>query len=131
MKLPRLRPRPAAETTEPAPGTAEPASASPAAPALLVLAYSKAGLPGQELSAQTEKLRSVASYDDDTRSGYAWLPLDHPERAAEVLTALFEAASAQRGGAAGDRPGRGCPAGAGPTTGGGAVMTGHGVQAAG
>lgn len=69
MKLPRLRPRPAAETTEPAHETAEPASASPAAPALLVLAYSKAGLPGQEFSAQTEKLRSAASYDDDTRSG--------------------------------------------------------------
>ena len=106
MKLPRLRPRPAAETTEPAPETAESASASPAAPALLVLAYSKAGLAEQEFSAQTEKLRSVASYDD-TRSGYAWLPLDHPERAAEVLTALFEAASAQRGGAARDRPGWG------------------------
>ena len=129
MKLPRLRPRPAAETAEPAPGTAESASASPAAPTLLVLAYSKAGLPGQEFSAQTEKLRSVASYDD-TRSGYAWLPLDHPERAAEVLTALFEAASAQRAGA-GDPPGRGCPAGAGPATGGGAVMTGRDVQAAG
>jgi hypothetical protein len=86
MKLLRLRRKPAPETTEPA-------SASPAAgPVLHVLIYSRTGLPEQEFSAQTEKLRSVASYDGDTRSWYAWLPLDRLERAAEVLTTLFEAA---------------------------------------
>jgi hypothetical protein len=38
---------------------------------------------------QTDKLRGVASYDGDTRT---WIHLDHPERGAEVLTALFVAA---------------------------------------
>jgi len=57
-----------------------------------VLIYSNTSLPEQEFSAQTHKLGRVASYDGDTRSWYAWLPLDHPERAAKVLTALYEAA---------------------------------------
>jgi hypothetical protein len=93
MKLPRLRRRTAPGTTEPALGPAELASAGPAAArALQVLAYSRTGLPDEEFSAQTEALRRILSYDGDTRSWYAWLPLDHPERAAEVLTALFEAA---------------------------------------
>ncbi len=85
MKLPRLR-------RKPAPETAEPASASPAAPVLQVLIYSNTSLPEQEFSAQTEKIRRVASYDDDSRSWYTWLPLDRPERAAEMLSALFDAA---------------------------------------
>jgi len=53
MKLPHLRPRPAAKTAEPDSRTAELASASLAAPALLVLTY-KTGLPEQEFSAQAE-----------------------------------------------------------------------------
>lgn len=92
MKLPRLHRRAAPESTDPVPEPAEPASASSAAPAFQVLAYSKTGLPDQEFSAQTEALRRILSYDGDTRSWYAWLPFDHPERAAKVLTALFEAA---------------------------------------
>jgi hypothetical protein len=57
-----------------------------------VLIFSNTGLPEQEFSAQLEKLRRVASYDSDTRSWYVHLPFDRPERAAEILTALFEAA---------------------------------------
>jgi hypothetical protein len=57
-----------------------------------VTAYSRTGLPDEEFSAQTATLRRILSYDGDNRSWYAWLPLDHPARAAEVLTALFEAA---------------------------------------
>jgi len=87
MKLPLRRSKPAPET--PAPATASPASA-----ALQVRIFSNTGRPEQEFSAQTEKLRRVASYDGDTRSWYAWLPLDRPEQAAETLTALFEAARA-------------------------------------
>src|SRR6266700_935575 len=85
MKLPRLR-------RKTAPETAEPASASPAAPELQVLIFSNTGLPEQEFNAQTEKIRRFASYDRGTRSWYTWIPLDRPERAAEMLTALFEAA---------------------------------------
>jgi len=85
MKLPRLR-------RKPAPGTAEPASASRAVPVLQVLIYSNTGLSEQEFSAQTDKIGRVASYDRDTRSWYTWIPLDRPERAAEMLKALFEAA---------------------------------------
>jgi hypothetical protein len=93
MKLPRLRRRAAPKTTEPVPEPAEPASVNPAtAPAFQVLAYSRTGLPDEEFSAQTGALRRVLSYDGDTRSWYAWLPLDQPEQAAEVFTALFEAA---------------------------------------
>jgi hypothetical protein len=33
-----------------------------------VLIYSNTGLPEPELSAQTDKLRRVASYDGDTRN---------------------------------------------------------------
>jgi hypothetical protein len=95
MKLPRLRRKPAPETTEPVPGPPEPAIASPAAaPAFQVLAYPRTGLPDQGFSAQTETLRRILSYGGDSRSWHAWLSLDHPERAAEVLTALFEAARA-------------------------------------
>jgi hypothetical protein len=89
MKLPRLRRRP---DPEPGAETAEPASASVAVPVLQVLIYSNTSLPEQEFSAQTDKLRRIASYDGDTRSWYTSLPLDHPERAAEVLTVLYEAA---------------------------------------
>lgn len=85
MKLRRLRRRPA-------PPTAEPTSVIPPAPLLQVLICSNTGLPEQNFSAQTEKLRSVASYDNGTRSWYTWIPLDRLERAAEMLTALFEAA---------------------------------------
>lgn len=85
MKLPSLRRR-----TDPEP--AESASAIPAAPALLVEAYSRTGLPDKEFSGQTEALRSILSYDGDTRSWYARLPLDHLDQAAGVLTALFEVA---------------------------------------
>jgi hypothetical protein len=93
MKLPRLRRRPAPEATEPDPVPAEPAAASPAAaPALQVTAYSRTGLPDAEFSAQTATLRRILSYDGGNRNWYARLALDHPERAAEVLTALFEAA---------------------------------------
>jgi hypothetical protein len=85
MKLPHLR-------RKPAPETAEPASASQAAAVLQVLIYSNTGLPEQEFSAQTDKIGRVASYDRDTHSWYTWIPLDRPERAAEMLSALFEAA---------------------------------------
>jgi hypothetical protein len=57
-----------------------------------VTAYSRSGLPDEEFSAQTAMLRRVLSYDGDTHGWYRSLPLDQPERAAEVLTALFEAA---------------------------------------
>ena len=92
MKLPRLRPRPMTVTTESPPETAEPTSVSPAVPAFQVEAYSKSGLPDDEFGAQTEALRRILSYDGETRSWYGWLPFDHPERAAEVLTSLFEVA---------------------------------------
>jgi hypothetical protein len=86
MKLPRFR-------SKPDPGTAEPAAASPAAPVKLqVLIFSSTGLAEHEFGGQTEKLRRVASYDSDTRSWYTWIPLDRPERAAEMLSVLFEAA---------------------------------------
>lgn len=92
MKLPRLRRRPARETAQPAPGPAEPASTIPAIPAFQVLAYSRTGLPDEEFSAQTQALRGILSYDGDTHNWYAWLPLDHPDRAAGALTSLFEVA---------------------------------------
>ncbi len=88
MKLPRLR-------RKPAPATTEPASVSPAdaaGPVLQVLIYASSGLPEQEFSAQTEKLRRVASYDPGTRSWYTWIPLGQPGQVAEMLTVLFEAA---------------------------------------
>lgn len=88
LRLPRLRKR------RPAPRSADPPPASPAAPALEVLAYAKSGLPEEEFSAQTEALRRILAFDGDTRSWYAWLPLDDPGRAAEVLNGLFEAARA-------------------------------------
>jgi len=93
MKLLRLRRRPTAEVTEPDPEPTESAAAGPTVPPpLLLTAHSKSGLPDEEFSAQTATLRRILSYDGDTRSWYGRLPLDHPERAAEVLTALFEAA---------------------------------------
>ena len=86
MRLPRLRRKPVSEP-------AEPATPAPApAPVLQMLIYSGSGLPEPEFSAQTEKLRRVASFDDATRSWYAWIHLDRPESGAEVLTVLFEAA---------------------------------------
>ena len=84
MKLPRLRRRPAPEP-------AEPGRAEPAAPCGCLIS-SSTGPPEQEFGAQTDNLRRVASYDGDTRNWYAWIHLDRPERAAEVLTTLFEAA---------------------------------------
>jgi len=59
-----------------------------------VLIFSNTGLPEQEFNAQREKIRRVADYDSDsdTRSWYSQIPLDRPERAAEILSALFEAA---------------------------------------
>jgi hypothetical protein len=85
MKLPRLR-------RKPAPETAEPASAGPAAPVLQVVIYSNTDLPEHEFRTQTEKLRRVASYDNATRSWYGQIPFDRPEWAAEMLTALFDTA---------------------------------------
>lgn len=86
MKLPRLR-------RGPLPEPMEPTSASrAAAPAFRVLAYSMTGLPDEDFTAQTEALRRVLTYDDKSRSWFSWLPLDEPERAADVLTALFKAA---------------------------------------
>jgi hypothetical protein len=85
LKLPHLR-------TRVAPETAAPVSAGPPASALQVRIYSRTSLPEQEFSDQTEMIQRVASFDGDTRSWYAWLPLDRPERAAEVLITLFEAA---------------------------------------
>jgi hypothetical protein len=67
-------------------------NSSPAVPALRVLIYSNTNLSEHEFSVQTEKLRQVASYDGDTRSWYAWLDIDSPERTAKMLTVLFEAA---------------------------------------
>ena len=85
MKLPRL-------LRKPAPETAEPASAGPAAPVLQVVIYSNTDLPEQEFRAQTEKLRRVASHDNASRSWYGQIPFDRPEWAAEMLTALFDVA---------------------------------------
>ena len=87
MKLPRRRRKPASET-------AEPASASPATPVLQVLIFSNTDLPEQEFNSQREKIRRVASYDSVTRSWYSQIPLDRSEWAAEMLSALFEAARA-------------------------------------
>ena len=93
MKLPRLRRRPAPDPTEPTSGPTEPTNSSPVAiPVFEVVAYSRTGLPDEEFSAQTETLRRILSYDGDTRSWYAWLPLDQPEQTAKVLTAMLEAA---------------------------------------
>lgn len=92
MKLPRPRRKPASDLTEPASEPGQPTDSSPAATAVLeVLAYSRTGLPDEEFSAQTQTLRRILSYDGDTRSWYARLPLDQPERVAEVLTAMFDA----------------------------------------
>jgi hypothetical protein len=55
VKLPRLRRAPAPEP------------AQPAAPALQVLAYARTGLPDEEISAQTETLHCILSYDGETR----------------------------------------------------------------
>jgi hypothetical protein len=85
MKLPLRR-------RKPAPEAAEPPRASPANPVLQVLIFSNTSLPEQEFSAQTEKISRVGSYDRDTRSWYTWIPLDRAERAAEMLTTLFETA---------------------------------------
>jgi len=85
MKLPRRQ-------RKCAPETAEPASASPGAPVLQVLILSNTDLPEQEFNAQREKIRRVASYDSHTRSWHNQIPLDHPERAAKMLSTLFEAA---------------------------------------
>ncbi len=85
MKLPLRR-------RKPAPEAAEPPRASPAAPVLQVLIFSNTSLPEQEFSAQTGKISRVGSYDRDTRSWYAWIPLDRADRAAEMLTTLFETA---------------------------------------
>jgi hypothetical protein len=85
MKLPRRR-------RKPAPETAEPASASPAAPVLQVLIFSNTDLPEQEFNAQRGKIRRVASYDSATCSWYSQITLDRPEWVAGMLSALFEAA---------------------------------------
>jgi len=83
MKLP-LRRRKAA------PEAAEPPRAGSATSVLQVLIFSNTSLPEQEFSAQMRKISRVASYDRDTRSWYTWIPLDRAERAAEMLTTLFE-----------------------------------------
>jgi hypothetical protein len=93
MKFLQLRRRLTTEATEPDLGPTESAATGPPVPlALQVTAHSRSGLPDEEFSAQTATLRRILSYEGDTRSWYGWLPLDRPERAAEVLTALFEAA---------------------------------------
>ena len=89
MKLP-LRRRKAA------PEAAEPPRAGSATSVLQVLIFSNTSLPEQEFSAQTGKISRVASYDRDTRSWYTWIPLDRAERAAEMLTTLFETAPPPR-----------------------------------
>jgi len=58
--------------------------------------FSNTSVPEQEFSAQTEKISRVGSYDRDTRSWYTWIPLDRAERAAEMLTTLFETAPPPR-----------------------------------
>jgi hypothetical protein len=85
MKLPRRRRKHAAET-------AESASASPDAPVLQVLIFSNTGLPEQEFEAQRQKIRRVAHYDNALQRWHSQIPLDRPEWAAEMLSALFEAA---------------------------------------
>ncbi len=85
MKLPRRR-------IKPAPETAEPASTSPAAPVLQVRIFSNTDLPEREFNAQREKIRRFADYDSATRSWHGQITLDRPEWAAEMLSALFEAA---------------------------------------
>jgi hypothetical protein len=85
MKLPRRR-------RKLAPETAEPTIAKPTAQILKVLILSNTALREQEFNAQRELIRRVASYDSETRSWYGQIPLDHPERAAEMLSTLFEAA---------------------------------------
>ncbi|MGO8890603.1 MAG: hypothetical protein ACLP8X_24145 [Streptosporangiaceae bacterium] len=86
MKLLRRRRNPAPQPAEPA------GIESATAPVLRMLIFSNTGLPEQEFNAQREKIRRVADYDSDTRSWYSQIPLDRPERAAEILSALFEAA---------------------------------------
>jgi hypothetical protein len=85
MKLSRRR-------RKPAPETAEPASAAPAAQVLQLRIFSNTDLPAQEFDAQREKIRRVADYDPATRSWHNQVSLDRPEWAAEMLSTLFEAA---------------------------------------
>ena len=86
MKLLHRRRNPGRESAEP------PRIGSAAAPALRVLIFSNTSLPQEEFNAQTGKIRQVADYDSGSRSWYCQIPLDSPERAAEILSALFEAA---------------------------------------
>ena len=86
MKL-RRRNKPEHQTTAPVVGT------TPAGlPVLRLTISSNTDLPEADFKAQTEKLRQVADYDSATSSWHNRIPLDRPEWAAEVLSALFEAA---------------------------------------
>ena len=83
-KLLRRDRKPGHETATP--------SAVPAAPVLQLVIISNTDLPEQQFNAQREALRRVAYYDNTTRSWHNQVPLDRPERAAEMLSTLFEAA---------------------------------------
>jgi hypothetical protein len=58
--------------------TVEPTIVSPPAPEMRVLVYSNTGLPEQEIRARTEKLRQVASFDSDSRRGWAMSIIGRP-----------------------------------------------------
>jgi hypothetical protein len=78
MKLPRRR-------RKPAPETAEPASASRAAPVLQVLIFSNTDLPEQEFNDQREKIRRVAYYDSTAHAGQQSPPLSMLPKIASAL----------------------------------------------
>ena len=63
-----------------------------------MLIFSNTDLPEQEFNAQREKIRRVASYDSDTRSWYSQIPLDRPERAAEMLREFLAAKVGEKDG---------------------------------
>ncbi len=86
MKL-RRRNKPENQTTAPAASTT-----SAGLPVLRLTITSNTSLPEPDFQAQTEKLRQVADYDSATSSWYNQTPLDRPDRSAEVLSTLFEAA---------------------------------------
>lgn len=58
--------------------TVEPTIVSLPAPEMRVLVSSNTGLPEQEFRAQTEKLRQVASFDSDSRRGWAMSIIGRP-----------------------------------------------------
>ena len=85
MKLSRRR-------RKPAPETAEPASAAPAAPVLQLRIFANTDLPALEFDAQREKIRRVADYDPAHPQLAQPGPPRPPRMGREILSTLFEAA---------------------------------------